>query len=85
MKTSIYRITFILFFWLLGLVMGGYYFYAVGVENINNRLVLSAYNDGYTNGHIHGSSETIYVLFEDYIKSHPYNITNEMFKQKEGK
>jgi len=82
-KFNIYRVVLLLFMWVLGVVLGGYYFYAVGHEDINHRLVLSAWNDGYTQGHVRGSSEVMHVLFEDYIKSHPYNVTDEMFKEHE--
>jgi soluble lytic murein transglycosylase-like protein len=77
---NVYQIITLLFFWLLGVIMGGYYFYAVGHEDINDRLVLAAYNDGVTVGYLRGSTKTVYILFKEYIESNPYNVTDDMFK-----
>ena len=74
---NISNIILILFFWLIGLIMGGYYFFNVGVEFYNKWLVLSAWNEGYKNGYIDGSTHTTYLLFEDYIKSNPYKLPAE--------
>ena len=39
-----------LFFFLVGVIVGGYYFYALGTVNINHRLIVSAFNNGYVTG-----------------------------------
>jgi len=41
----------ILFFWLTGVIMGSYYFYAVGRNDINHRLVVSSFNNGFMTGY----------------------------------
>ena len=65
-----------LFLCLVGVIIGGYYGFLMGQDHINHWLVVSAYNDGFTNGVVRGSSQVFYTIFEDYIKEHPYKLDN---------
>lgn len=67
------NITCLLFMLLIGLIIGGYWGWMLGMNNINDKLVISAYNEGI----VSGSTSTLYVLFHEYIKKNPYNIDYE--------
>jgi hypothetical protein len=59
---------------LIGAVIGGYYGFLNGQEFYNKWMVVSSFNSGYDTGYMAGSSQTMYMLFEDYIKSNPYKV-----------
>jgi len=71
------NIIILLFCALLGLLGGLYYGYLWGRDDINHRLVVTSYNSGWETGNVAGSRETMYMLFQDYIESNPYNINYE--------
>lgn len=81
-KINAYQIIALLFFWLVGFIMGSIYFYKVGQEKVNVWLTVTAWNDGYTEGRLRGGTEVMYLLFTDYINNNSYNVTDEMFDQK---
>ena len=81
---DIRNIIVLLFFVLGSYICGVWSGYIWGTENVNSWQVVSAYNAGYTTGHVNGGARTLYLIFEDYIKeNHPYHW--EMPDQKEQK
>ncbi len=65
------NIIVILFFWMIGVIMGGYMFYAVGVDNINNQSVVAAFNSGCITGQSTKLNEELdkcIKKFNDYLK-----------------
>ena len=67
------NIILVLFFWLVGILMGLGYGFEWGMEYINHWQVISSYNSGLTVGHIRGGTEAMYLMFEGYIKENPYH------------
>ncbi len=65
--------TVLLFLWLVGLLMGLWYGFEWGQKHVNSWQVVSAYNSGYTTGHVNGGARTLYLIFESYIKENPYH------------
>lgn len=72
-SVCIKSIATVLLFWLIGLLMGLGYGFEWGQERINRWQVLSAYNSGYTMGHVRGGTQAMYLIFEDYMKENPYH------------
>jgi len=66
--TYIKNIIVILFFWLIGVIVGGYFFYALGTENINDKLIVSSYNSGYITGYMNSTESELKAFIEKIDK-----------------
>ena len=77
----IQNVIVILFFVVVSYVCGMWNGYIIGTENVNNRLVVNAYNAGNQDGF----SRALYVMFEEYVNEHPYKIEIEDYRNRENK
>jgi len=71
---NFYRIFTVLFFFLSGTCIGLWYGFKSGQNYVNHWLVVSAWNDAYMTGKIDGNTQTLYLIYEEYIKNHPYKL-----------
>lgn len=79
---NIKNICVLLFVGLVCLLIGLSYGYMWGTENINDRMIVSVANDNWKAGQIFGSSRTTYLVFEKFIKEHPYRLHQECWGDK---